>query len=371
MGLPHERTVVAMATVIATMQRLWYYRGTVWQKNNKVRVHPGGNKRGIPLQYMMEYTTTLLNNIPIVITIGNFDGIHKGHQRLMHALCTMAQKLHCTPVMITFSPHTLMVVRPDLYVRYLTTLEEKLALVARFGGIADTIVIQFTPAVAAMSATDFMDTLCSRFTIKGLVVGENFSLGHQRKGDIVFLEQYGKEHDIQVEAILLEEAQQTRISSTRIRTLVSEGNIGEANEMLGHLLLVTGIVEHGDQRGRQIGFPTANLRPDPHRLLPADGVYAAYVRVQEGIGSDAQNGPTVYKGVVNIGVRPTFHGRELLVEAYILDTLLDLYDKQLIIEFVARLRGEQRFSGIDALKAQIAVDVQTARQILAMRKVSN
>jgi len=131
-------------------------------------------------------------------------------------------------------------------------------------------------------------------------------------------------------------------------------------------------VQHGDQRGRQIGFPTANLRPDPHRLLPADGVYAAYVRVQEeGVGGDAQHGPTIYKSVVNIGLRPTFQGRERLVEAYILDTALDLYDKQLIIEFVARLRGEQRFSGIDALKAQIAVDVQTARQILAMRKVSN
>lgn len=319
----------------------------------------------------MEYTTTLLNNKPIVITIGNFDGIHKGHQCLMHELCAMAQRLHCTPVMITFSPHTLMVVRPDLYVRYLTTLEEKLALVTRFGGITDTIVIHFTPEVAAMSATDFLDTLRSHFTIKGLIVGENFSLGHQRKGDIVFLEQYSKQHDIEVEAILLEEAQQTRISSTRIRTLVSEGNISEANEMLGHLLLITGTVQHGDQRGRQIGFPTANLRPDPHRLLPADGVYAAYVRVQEEVGEDTHNGPTVYESVVNIGMRPTFEGKERLVEAYILDTTRDLYEKQLTIEFVARLRGEQRFSGIDALKAQIAVDVQAARQILAMRKVSN
>src|SRR5579862_5211491 len=128
--------------------------------------------------YTMEYTTTLAEHTPIVITIGNFDGIHKGHQRLMQSMRAMAERLYCTPAVITFSPHTLMVVRPDLYVRYLTTLEEKLALTRQYGGIPDTVVIHFTPEVAAMSATDFMDSLCQRFTIRGLVVGANFSLGH-------------------------------------------------------------------------------------------------------------------------------------------------------------------------------------------------
>jgi riboflavin kinase/FMN adenylyltransferase len=315
----------------------------------------------------MEYTTTLSDRKPIVITIGNFDGIHKGHQYLMRALRAMAEQLHCTPVVITFSPHTLMVVRPELYVRYLTTLEEKLALTRQFGGINDTIVIHFTPDVAAMSATDFMDSLCSRFTIRGMVVGANFSLGHNRMGDIVFLEQYGRDHDIQVQSVPLEEAEQARISSTRIRALVSEGNISEANELLGHPLIVSGKVQHGDGRGRLLGFPTANLRPDPHKLLPANGIYAAYVRIQD----DADDGSTVYNAAVNIGIRPMFDGKERLVEAYLLDTSLDLYDKDLVIELIARLRDEERFATIDALKAQIATDVQNVRQILATRRVSH
>ena len=321
----------------------------------------------------MEYTTTLPDSKPIVITIGNFDGIHRGHQYLMHALRAMAEQLHCTPVVITFSPHTLMVVRPDIYVRYLTTLEEKLALTRQFGGINDTVVIHFTPEVAAMSATDFMDSLRSRFTIRGLVVGANFSLGHNRMGDIAFLETYGREHNIQVQSVPLEEAEQARISSTRIRTLVSEGNISDANELLGHPLIVSGKVQHGDGRGRLLGFPTANLRPDPHKLLPANGIYAAYVRIQdEDNGSlDLSNGSFIYNSAVNIGIRPMFNGKECLVEAYLLDTSLDLYDKVLVIDLIARLRDEERFDSLDALKAQIATDVQNTRQILATRRVSH
>src|SRR5690348_8093975 len=131
----------------------------------------------------MEYKTTLSANEPVAITIGNFDGIHKGHQHLLHDLSTMAQTLCCTAAMITFSPHTLMVVRPDIYVRYLTTLDEKLALAKQYGGVADSIVIMFTREVAAMTAEAFMDNLCAHFNIKGLVVGADFSLGHNRMGN--------------------------------------------------------------------------------------------------------------------------------------------------------------------------------------------
>src|SRR5579863_10018358 len=182
----------------------------------------------------MQYETTLTAHEAIAITIGNFDGIHKGHQRLMHELVSLAQQLHSTPVLVTFEPHTLMVVRPDMHVYYLTTTKERLALAKHYGGIADNIVITFTREVASISAQAFMDTLCAQFTIKGLVVGANFSLGHNRMGDITFLEQYGREHAIVVRSITLEEAGQTRISSTRIRQLVSAGQIAEANELLGH-----------------------------------------------------------------------------------------------------------------------------------------
>lgn len=298
------------------------------------------------------------------MTIGNFDGIHLGHQRLMHETSRLAQELHSQPALLTFSPHALMVVRPDLYVRYLSTLDEKLALTQRYGGIANAIVLHFTPEVAAMSAENFMDALCNRFSIRGLVVGANFALGHNRMGDVTFLEHYGKEHNIQVRAISLEEAEHTRISSTRIRTLVSEGKVAEANELLGHPLIISGTVVHGDERGRLLGFPTANLELDPHKLLPADGVYAVRVHVQNSTDSDSEITSPVYNGVVNIGVRPTFDGKKRLVEAFLLDADLDLYDKRLTLDFIAHLRNEQRFSGIDALKAQIASDVQEARQIL-------
>jgi len=320
-------------------------------------------RQGKHLNTNMEYETTVTRTEPIVITIGNFDGVHIGHQRLMHQLQNTAQQLISKPVLITFSPHTLIIVRPDIDVRYLTTLEEKLALAKKYGGIADSIVIKFTPAVAAMSASEFMQNLSAHFNIKGMVVGTNFSLGHNRMGNISFLQQYGQENNIVVHPIPLEEVERTHISSTRIRALVSEGRISDANELLGHPLTLSDIVRHGEQRGRLLGFPTANLIPEAHKLLPADGVYAVRVSTNDSV-SDGANAPRVYNGVVNIGVRPTFNGKERIVEVHLLDVQPDLYDKRITIDFIARLRNEQRFANIDALKLQIAADVQQARQVL-------
>jgi len=318
----------------------------------------------------MEFTTTLTpeqQHYPIAITIGNFDGIHRGHQYLMHELCTMADTLGAIPVLVTFEPHTLMVVRPDIDVRILTTTQEKVALAKTYGHVAESIVLHFTPAVVAMSAAEFMDSLCSRLNLKGLVVGANFSLGRNRMGDTTFLEQYGREHDIHIRALPLEEDAQVRISSTRIRALVGEGQIEEANILLGHPAVISGVVQHGDERGRLLGFPTANLLPKPYRLVPADGVYAVRVRLQEEAGpvqSDLDVASTVYNGVANIGVRPTFNGTERRIEVHIFDATLDLYGKHLAVDFIAHLRGEQRFSGIEALKTQISADALQARQRL-------
>jgi riboflavin kinase/FMN adenylyltransferase len=320
---------------------------------------------------MTEYQTTLSEKTPIAISIGNFDGIHLGHQRLLHEVVAMAQALQCQPVMVTFSPHTLRVVRPQLTVQCLTTLEEKLALAKRYGGVKDTIVIEFTPEVAAQSAEDFMNSLCKRFTIKGVIIGSDFSLGHNRMGNATFLEEYGREHGIQVRALQLEQANKTRISSTRIRSLVSEGHITEANALLGHPVVLGGIVAHGDERGRLLGFPTANIHADPHQLLPINGVYAVQATIHNGNTSDLEESSTVYNGVTNIGIRPTFNGKVRLREVHLLDVNLNLYDKYLRVEFIEHLRGEQRFSGVEALKDQISLDVQKTRQILASRRVSN
>ena len=319
----------------------------------------------------MDYETTVSGNIPIAITIGNFDGIHRGHQRLLRELGQVALASGCTPVMVTFSPHTLLVVRPAIQLECLTTLDEKLALAQRYGQVANNIVVHFTPEVAALTAGAFLDELRAHFNIQAMVVGSNFSMGHNRMGDLAFLESYGQEHHILIRPIELEEAERARISSTRIRSLVSEGQIAEANELLGHPVIVSGVVIKGDQRGRLLGFPTANLLPEQHKLLPANGVYAARVRVGSPAESDATGRIPVsndeqqkeWNSVVNVGVRPTFGGQQRLVEAHLLDVQLDLYDQRITINFIARLRNEQRFNGIDALKAQIAADAQQARQL--------
>ena len=330
----------------------------------------------------MEYQTTLSPHEPIAITIGNFDGIHLGHQRLLHEVGELARTLQCKSVLVTFWPHTLLVVRPDIDIRYLTTQDEKLALAKQYGGIADSIVITFTPEVAAMSAEDFINHLCQRFSIQGMVVGADFSLGRNRMGDINFLKHYGEQHNIRLHTISLAEAHQNRISSSRIRTLLSQGDIAQANELLGHPVIVSGIVRQGAKRGRMLGFPTANLHPDARKLLPADGVYATIVHVQGnqerdplalssvykdgtnistsggGVGDYVEIEMEMYKSVVNIGTRPTFNEKEHLVEVHLLDADLDLYNRKLTVEFIEHLRGEQRFPSIDALKVQISADVQ-------------
>ncbi|WP_052889922.1 bifunctional riboflavin kinase/FAD synthetase [Thermogemmatispora carboxidivorans] len=312
----------------------------------------------------MNYQTTVTAHEPIVITIGNFDGIHRGHQRLLHELRALAATLGSKPVLLTFEPHTLAVVRPHVPLQCLTSLEEKLALARRYGGVEDSIVVQFTPQVAAMSARQFLDELRAAFDLKGLVVGENFSLGHNREGNIAFLQDYGAEHGLVIHALPLEEIRGVRVSSTEIRALVSTGRIGEAAELLGHPLLLSGIVVHGDHRGRLLGFPTANIVPEPYRLLPANGIYAARVAVEEVGMSDVFSSPHVYKSAVSVGIRPNFPSERPLVEAYLLDVELDLYGKRILVEFIARLRDERRFDSIEALKAQMAADVEQVRQIL-------
>ncbi len=313
---------------------------------------------------MMEYQTTLSGDEAIAITIGNFDGVHRGHQQLMHDLVATAEALHCKPVMVTFTPHTLMVVRPDLDVRCLTTLEEKLALARRYGGIYDSIVIHFTPQVAAMSAGEFLDDLLAHFRVKGMVVGADFSLGHNRMGNVAFLEQYGQQHDIVVRAIPLTEIEQIRISSTHIRQLVSEGQVAQANELLGHPVTMCDTVRPGSKRGRLLGYPTANMIPEPHKLLPADGIYAVRVHLMDILASDEAYASSVYDGAASIGFRPTFNETERIVEVYLLDIQPDLYDQRITVEFIARLRDEKRFDSIEALKEQMAIDVQQTRQIL-------
>jgi riboflavin kinase/FMN adenylyltransferase len=297
---------------------------------------------------------TLTPDTPYALTIGVFDGIHRGHQHLIQQTAEAARAVGGKAGLVTFWPHPLAVLRPTLEVRHLTTLEEKLEILAALGMLDSVVVLPFTPALAATPASDFLDLLLRHLDMQVLLEGADFALGHNREGDMAFLADYGQQHRFRVETIGLQQAGDQRISSTRIRALLASGQVEEVATLLGRPYSARGVVMTGDQRGRLLGFPTANLGIDANKILPADGVYAVRARV----------GDEDYQGVTNIGVRPTVDGTRHLTEVHLLDVACDLYGKVLEVQFVARLREERRFAGIEALKAQIAADVQQARLVL-------
>jgi riboflavin kinase/FMN adenylyltransferase len=291
---------------------------------------------------------------PYAVTVGVFDGIHRGHRFLVQQTCRVAREVGAKAGMITFWPHPLEVLRPGQAIRYLTLLEEKLDILAKQGDLDLVVVLPFTPALAVTSASGFMELLRRHLALRALVEGADFAFGHNREGTMTFLSAYGQEHGLLVETIHLQLADHERISSTRVRDLLGAGQVEGAMELLGRPYSARGKVVRGDQRGRLLGFPTANLAIDPRKLLPADGVYAVRVRV----------GAQGYEGVVNIGVRPTVDGKHHLTEVHLLDMQADLYEQELEVEFLARLRGEQRFPNVEALRGQIEQDIRQARVAL-------
>ncbi len=288
------------------------------------------------------------------VTVGVFDGIHRGHHFLIQQTCRVAKEVGAKAGMITFWPHPLEVLRPGQEVRYLTLLEEKLDILAGQGDLDLVVVLPFTPALAATSARGFMELLREHLALRALVEGADFAFGHNREGNMAFLSAYGQEHGIRVETITLQFANAARISSTRVRELLGAGQVDQVIPLLGRPYSARGRVVRGDQRGRVLGFPTANLAIDPRKLLPADGVYAVRAHV----------GGQAYDGVTNIGVRPTVDGKHHLTEVHLLDMQADLYEQELEVEFIARLRGEQRFPGVEALRGQIEQDIRQARMTL-------
>lgn len=290
----------------------------------------------------------------MALTVGVFDGIHLGHQHLIQQTAQAAAALGGKAGMITFWPHPLEVLYPERKISYLTMLEEKLDLLARLGTLDLVVALPFTPTLAATSAGAFIDMLLNHVRLSVLVEGADFVFGHNREGNMAFLTAYGQTHGFAVQTIDLQVAEQQRISSTSVRALLADGQVEAAMGLLGRPYSARGLVVHGDERGRLLGFPTANLEIDAQKILPADGVYAVRARVDD----------TNYFGAANIGVRPTLDGTRHLTEVHLLDVQRDLYRKELEVQFIARLRGERRFAGIEALQAQIAADVQQARVVL-------
>jgi riboflavin kinase/FMN adenylyltransferase len=291
---------------------------------------------------------------PSHATIGTFDGIHRGHLALLKPLIAGARAAGAASVLVTFEPHPRCVLDPDHCPPNLTTLDEKTWLLDQLG-LDHLVVIPFTPQVAALSAAAFMQRLLRGIGLRHIVVGENHRFGHGQRGDSTFLRRLGARHGFTVEVVPTLARGRAPISSSRIRRLVLLGQVRAAAQLLGRDCFIRAGVEHGVRRGRQLGFPTANLRIAPNKLLPATGIYAVRVDL----------GDMTHAGALSIGFRPTFGDNTLTVEVFILDFEGDLYDKLLTVWFVQRLRAEKRFASVASLQQQMARDVENARRILA------
>jgi riboflavin kinase/FMN adenylyltransferase len=291
-----------------------------------------------------------------VVTLGAFDGVHRGHQALIARTVSRARSANLPAVAYTFDPHPAKILAPRVAPRTLTSVRERVRLLRSYG--IDLVVVEpFDGAFAALTADDWVERwLVGRLHPRHVVVGFNFSYGKARGGSPEHLVESGKKHGFSVEVIEPVVIETIVVSSTRVREFLLEGNVEGAALLLGRPFAITGTVVRGDQRGRTIGFPTANVEPD-HELLPEHGVYASRVDI----------GDAVVDGVTNVGKRPTFGGKQVTVESYLLDWSGDLYGKPVRVELIARLREERRFDGIDALQAQLARDVESARKVLKRR----
>ncbi|MBN1667254.1 MAG: bifunctional riboflavin kinase/FAD synthetase [Anaerolineales bacterium] len=290
------------------------------------------------------------------LTIGSFDGVHRGHQDLIQQLTAGAHQIGAPAVVLTFYPHPGAVLRSRTEPFYLTSPDERAQLLGQ-AGVDFVITHPFNQQVAATTAGDFMRKLHKHLGIAHLLIGHDFALGKNRKGDFSRLTQIGVELGYQTSQIAPFYLDEQLVSSSHIRFLLGAGKVEEAARMLGRNYTVTGKVEIGDQRGRTIGVPTANLNIWAERAIPVAGVYACWAHL------DDQR----YAAVTNIGVRPTFEFKAVppRVETHLLDFNQDIYGAELQLEFIQRLRDEQRFPDINTLVTQIRADIQQARQILA------
>lgn len=291
------------------------------------------------------------------VTIGNFDGVHKGHQALIRRTLEVADQAGLESVLVTFDPHPRLVVAPERGHVPLTTRRERMALLGAMG-VRHVLELPFTPELAMLEPAEFVRLHLAPLPMRELVVGHDFTLGRGRSGSAEVLRSLGTELGFGVERLDPVICADGIISSTRLRQCVAAGDVWLARRLLGRRYGYDGRVVKGEGRGRVLGFPTANFAP-AGTLLPAEGVYATALRVD---GS-------WHAAVTNIGNNPTFDGKKLTVESFLLDYEGDLYGKELRLEFAARLRGEKRFAGPEDLTAQIRLDVATARQVLARQGV--
>ncbi|HEV7789233.1 MAG TPA: bifunctional riboflavin kinase/FAD synthetase [Pseudonocardia sp.] len=295
-----------------------------------------------------------------VVTVGVFDGVHRGHQKLIGRAVAVAAARRLPSVLVTFDPHPTEVVRPGHHPAQLTTLARRAELVGEMG-ISAFCVLPFTTEMARMPANEFAhEVLVERLHAAAVLVGDNFTFGHGAKGDVSLLRQLGRRFGFAVEGLELitdstDPGNGVTYSSTYIRACIDGGDVTLAAQALGRPHRLEGVVVRGDRRGHELGFPTANLAPPPFSAVPADGVYACWF----------VHGKRQLPAAVSVGTNPTFSGRQRTVEAYVLDVDEDFYGHQVALDFVARLRGMERFDSVEALVVQMGRDVDRTRELLA------
>lgn len=296
--------------------------------------------------------TNYNNSNATIVTIGTFDGVHIGHQKIIKRLVDIAHKKHLNSVVLTFFPHPRMVLQNNNDIKLLNTIEERETILSDLG--LDYLVVKtFTKKFANLSAEEFVkNILVDKLNAKHIIIGYDHRFGKGRSANIDDLKSFGKQYDFEVEEISVQDIEDVSVSSTKIRIALNDGDILTANTYLGYSFYITGKVVKGKGLGRKIGFPTANLEiAEDYKLIPKNGVYVIKTSIEN----------KLFYGMMNIGMNPTVNGTKKTIEAHFFNFNNDIYNQTLKIEFVARLRDEQKFESVELLKKQLKLDEKNAK----------
>ncbi|XCF05893.1 bifunctional riboflavin kinase/FAD synthetase [Tamlana crocina] len=291
-----------------------------------------------------------------VVTIGTFDGVHIGHQKIIKRLIKTGEEFGLKSVILTFFPHPRMVLQKDSNIKLINTIEERHRILNDLG-LDYLLIKEFTQEFSRLSAEDFVkQILVDKLHARRVIIGYDHRFGRNRNADINDLKQFGETYGFEVEEISAQDIDDVSVSSTKIRTALQEGDIAKANAYLGYPFMLTGVVAKGKGLGRQLNFPTANIQiPEDYKLIPKQGAY---------IVSSKINNKTVF-GMMNIGTNPTVNGSQQTIEVHFFDFDADIYGETIQVDLLQRIRDEQRFESVEALKAQLSLDKQTALHFIS------
>ena len=297
----------------------------------------------------------MVKEIAKVTTIGTFDGVHIGHQKIINKVVKLAKKLGFTPIVLTLFPHPRMVLQKDNSIKLLNTIDERIDILKSYG-IAEVIVKEFTHEFANLSAEEYVkDILIDELNTKYIVVGYDHHFGKNRSANIEDLKKYAKTYNFEIKEISAQDIKDVTVSYTKIRNELNDGNVSLSNSYLGYNYFITGLVVKGKGLGRKLDFPTANIQiKESYKLIPKDGVYVVQCQL---------NSRVVF-GMMNIGTNPTINDKGRSIEVHFFEYNEDLYNHKLKIEFLKRLRNEQKFKNLEALKSQLREDRKSALEYI-------